>query len=200
MYNVRPYVSKLLCTNPSPPPIGGVFIFSLAQYSGEWVKGKRTGVGAMHFSDGRRFEGEYGDGVAHGYGLAWAPDGRRNDGFKKGDVDVEQWEGMWDDVRPRATHAAGAARTAQLAADAEARAARTQATCLVDYRSGSSGAGGGLVSVLQQERERVERGGGKGARRTGLQPRDGELQRALHEADTRHKIDVPPPILVVPTV
>ena len=52
-----------------------------AKYSGEWVKGKRTGVGAMHFADGTRFEGEYGDGVEQGYGLAWAPDGRRNDGF-----------------------------------------------------------------------------------------------------------------------
>ena len=57
-----------------------------------------------------------------------------------------------------------------------------------------------MAAVLQQERERVLRDGGKGARRTGLDPREGELQRALREADSRRENDAPPPMFVVPAV
>ena len=164
------------------------------QYAGEWRAGKRTGVGAMHFADGTRFEGEYSGGMEQGYGLAWAADGQRNDGFKVGDVEVEQWEGMWD-VRSPALQAAGAARQAQLAADSEARAARAAATYMIDYRASP---GGGLRSILACEQRRVEREGGKGARRSGAQPRAQEVARLLHICEERQAHDKPPPLPTIP--
>jgi hypothetical protein len=66
----------------------GEYMFSNGKYSGNWIKGKRTGQGKYEWHSGDFYEGGFRKGKLHGYGKLK---------FKEGDFE----EGEWHKGKPK---------------------------------------------------------------------------------------------------
>ncbi|KAL0964639.1 hypothetical protein UPYG_G00326880 [Umbra pygmaea] len=50
------------------------------EYHGEWIEGRRHGMGQLKFSDGTCYSGQFENGLFHGSGVLLFPDGSRYEG------------------------------------------------------------------------------------------------------------------------
>ncbi|XP_063964083.1 MORN repeat-containing protein 4-like [Lytechinus pictus] len=58
------------------------------EYKGEWLEGKRHGVGELYLSDGSKYSGQFDSGLCSGHGTLLFADGSRYEGqFQQGRFD-----------------------------------------------------------------------------------------------------------------